>query len=153
MIFAILAQTDPISGGAGWVGAGLLGLVLGWLLLKHLPDKDKQIKDLLDAATKERVETTLASVKEREVTATAMEKIAQQDRDARHESNIAYQKAIAEVHTMHITDAKADREAFERRNENIVMALEKQTAELRAAMAVSCKYDRRQLGQIVTDQT
>lgn len=41
---------DPISGGAGWLGAGLLGLVLGWLLLLHLPAKDKQIKDLLDAS-------------------------------------------------------------------------------------------------------
>ncbi len=38
---------DPISGGAGWIGAGLLGLVLSWLLLKHLPDKDKQIRDLM----------------------------------------------------------------------------------------------------------
>ena len=44
-----LAQaTDSISGGAGWVGAGLLGLVLGWLMLKHLPDKDKQISGLID---------------------------------------------------------------------------------------------------------
>lgn len=45
---ALLAQTsDPISGGAGWVGAGLLGLVLGWLLLKHIPDKDRQLKELI----------------------------------------------------------------------------------------------------------
>ena len=49
MEFFILAQsTDPISGGAGWVGAGLLGLVLGWLLLKHLPDKDRQQTAQLD---------------------------------------------------------------------------------------------------------
>lgn len=49
----LLAQTttDPISGGAGWVGAGLLGLLLGWLLLKHLPEKDKQIKTLIDDHT------------------------------------------------------------------------------------------------------
>jgi PAS domain S-box-containing protein len=46
LLFALLmfAQVpDPISGGAGWVGAGLLGLVLGWLLLVHLPSKDKQL--------------------------------------------------------------------------------------------------------------
>lgn len=44
MGYFIFAQgtVDPISGGAGWVGAGLLGLLLGWLLLKHLPDKDKR---------------------------------------------------------------------------------------------------------------
>ena len=46
----VLAQAvDPISGGAGWIGAGLLGLVLGWLLLIYLPSKDKQLKEFLEA--------------------------------------------------------------------------------------------------------
>lgn len=49
----ILAQSDPLSGGGGWLGAGLLGLVLAWLLLKHLPDKDKFLTDTIDK--KERV--------------------------------------------------------------------------------------------------
>ena len=31
-----------LGGASGWAGAGLLGLVLGWLLLKHLPSKDAQ---------------------------------------------------------------------------------------------------------------
>jgi hypothetical protein len=35
------------SGEAGWVGTGLLGAVLSWLFLKHLPSKDQQIRDLL----------------------------------------------------------------------------------------------------------
>jgi PAS domain S-box-containing protein len=43
----VIAQADQITGGAGWAGAGLLGLVLAWLLLKHLPDKDKQLNDLI----------------------------------------------------------------------------------------------------------
>lgn len=48
MPVALLAQSaESLSGGAGWVGAGLLGAVLGWLLLKHLPDKDKQIKEFV----------------------------------------------------------------------------------------------------------
>ncbi len=34
--------------GAGWVGAGLLGSVLAWLLLKHLPAKDAQLERLVD---------------------------------------------------------------------------------------------------------
>ena len=44
-----LAQgsTEPISGGAGWAGAGLLSCVLGWLLLKHLPAKDAQVQQLI----------------------------------------------------------------------------------------------------------
>src|SRR5262245_37191013 len=43
MEWLILAQSEPLSGGAGWVGAGLLGAVLFWLLVIHLPNKDKQI--------------------------------------------------------------------------------------------------------------
>jgi hypothetical protein len=43
------ASTDAISGGAGWVGAGLLGGVLSWLLFIHLPAKDKQIAGLIDS--------------------------------------------------------------------------------------------------------
>lgn len=44
----VLAQGTPGDGSwAGWTGAGLLGLVLGWLLLTHLPAKDKQIETLI----------------------------------------------------------------------------------------------------------
>lgn len=43
--FIVAAQTESLSGGAGWVGAGLLGLVLSWLLLVHLPAKDKLLRD------------------------------------------------------------------------------------------------------------
>jgi PAS domain S-box-containing protein len=49
MLDMIVAQGDPISGGAGWVGAGLLGAVLAWLLLRHLPAKDAQIERLVAA--------------------------------------------------------------------------------------------------------
>lgn len=53
---ALLAQTNPtdaLAGGAGWIGAGLLGLVLSWLLLRHLPAKDAQIERLLDRHEKQ----------------------------------------------------------------------------------------------------
>jgi hypothetical protein len=33
--------------GSGWAGAGLLGMVLGWLLLVHLPAKDKMLLQLV----------------------------------------------------------------------------------------------------------
>jgi gas vesicle protein len=52
-VWAQAAVTDPISGGAGWVGAGLLGLVLGWLMFIHLPAKDKQLKELIDVKDKQ----------------------------------------------------------------------------------------------------
>lgn len=46
-----LAQTggaESLSGGAGWVGAGLLGAVLTWLLFIHLPAKDRLMKELIN---------------------------------------------------------------------------------------------------------
>lgn len=51
MLLMMIAQVpvDPISGGAGWIGAGLLGLVLGWLLLMHLPAKAKESKEEREA--------------------------------------------------------------------------------------------------------
>lgn len=50
MLLLLLVQlTDPISGGAGWVGAGLLGCVLCWLLFIHLPAKDKQLKEFIES--------------------------------------------------------------------------------------------------------
>lgn len=47
---AVLAQSvaDPVAGGAGWIGAGLLGSVLAWLLFVHLPAKDKQLKEMIE---------------------------------------------------------------------------------------------------------
>jgi thiamine kinase-like enzyme len=48
----VLAQNPEsltsLSGGAGWVGAGLLGLVLSWLLFFHLPAKDRQLKEMIE---------------------------------------------------------------------------------------------------------
>ena len=46
LMFAQVAASDPISGGAGWIGAGLLGAVLAWLMFVHLPGKDKLIREL-----------------------------------------------------------------------------------------------------------
>ncbi len=46
--------TEALSGGSGWFGAGLLGLVLGWLLLRHLPAKDAQLEWLIAGHAKER---------------------------------------------------------------------------------------------------
>jgi hypothetical protein len=53
-LLILLAQvaTDPLSGGAGWAGTGLLGSVLGWLLFVNLPNKDKQILGLVESRDK-----------------------------------------------------------------------------------------------------
>lgn len=47
MLFGNGAGVDILAGSSGWAGAGLLGLVLAWLLLKHLPAKDLQIERLM----------------------------------------------------------------------------------------------------------
>jgi hypothetical protein len=93
----LLAQTDPISGGAGWVGAGLLGAVLAWLLLKHLPDKDAQyermmatkdtqLKDLMDDKDKQIKELLQASTIERD-----------RDRKDRHNGRNDFTAMLGEV--------------------------------------------------------
>jgi hypothetical protein len=54
MLALLLSQVgDPLSGGAGWLGAGLLGAVLGWLLMVHLPRKDKEAKEYADSHTEQ----------------------------------------------------------------------------------------------------
>ena len=96
--------TDPISGGAGWVGAGLLGLVLGWLLLVHLPSKDKQQRDLID---------TFHQRSDRIATLNATESAAQRE---------AFQGAMDKVVT-HCSDEMATiREVFLREIESRIKA-------------------------------
>jgi hypothetical protein len=49
------SPVDVLGGAPAWVGTGLLGGVLGWLLWVHIPSKDKQIAGLIesrDAAVK-----------------------------------------------------------------------------------------------------
>lgn len=48
----IFGQVENLSGASGWAGAGLLGLVLAWLLLVHLPNKDKRETALIEAKDK-----------------------------------------------------------------------------------------------------
>ena len=57
LVASLLAQaSEGLAGGAGWVGAGLLGSVLAWLLFFHLPAKDKLLMDLLQLQIAERKE-------------------------------------------------------------------------------------------------
>lgn len=63
------------------------------------------------------------------------------DREARHDAINAFQKCIFEMHMQHEKDAKADREAFERRNERLEDALKIQTAELKLAITTAtCRF-------------
>jgi hypothetical protein len=63
-VFAQATTADPLSGGAGWAGAGLLSLVLGWLLLIYLPRQEQQMDKkesmLLEELSKKDKEFTTA---------------------------------------------------------------------------------------------
>lgn len=113
---------EALGGGAGWIGAGLLGLVLLWLFKFHLPSKDAQIEKLLTMAAADRAA----------------------DRDSRHESNMLFQKAISEIETQHRDDAKLDRESFisrqNRTEDRLEAAIRVQTAELKGSLQSSCRY-------------
>lgn len=45
----VFAEIDALAGSSGWIGAGLLGSVLAWLMFVYLPAKDKQLKEMMDA--------------------------------------------------------------------------------------------------------
>lgn len=94
----VMAQSgvDPLSGGAGWVGAGLLGAVLGWLLLKHLPDQQKHAEKITSEYT--------ASLK---------------DTNQRHSD------AVSKVVEHCDRSANAEREASERRHQEQIQWLTK----------------------------
>lgn len=66
---------DQIAGNSGWAGAGLLGAVLAWLLLWHLPAKDKQLaeKDAAHNAHVERLTALHATEMEKALATFAME--------------------------------------------------------------------------------
>ena len=80
-------QPDPISGGAGWVGASFLGLVLSWLLLKHLPDMLKLIREMVTEFRKE-------TEAQRQVHGQAMQVLTQESR-AQRESIEQLVKSVA----------------------------------------------------------
>jgi hypothetical protein len=83
--------TDPLSGGAGWVGTGLLGSVLGWLLFVHLPNKDKQILGLIESRDK-LVEKLTADF--RVSLDTLLDKESRKDKELRDDFKQSLQKVV-----------------------------------------------------------
>lgn len=57
MGWTLLFAQDPVSGIAGWTSFGLAGLVLSWLLLRHLPEKDRQLDRLMEVHRNELKDT------------------------------------------------------------------------------------------------
>jgi hypothetical protein len=95
-----VAQTDPISGGAGWVGAGLLGAVMAWLLLKYLPDQHARQERMVTAHQDtmaaaigaQRVDFIAAMTQERLDFTVALERILKQNEIQVHHLAEAFNK-------------------------------------------------------------
>lgn len=83
-LFAQIAPpiTDAAAAGiAGWTGTGLLGSVLAWLMFKHLPAKDQQVKEL--------IETHLAALRDKDKAFVA------EIHDQRNEFKLSLEKVVA----------------------------------------------------------
>lgn len=86
---------DTLAGNSGWAGAGLLGLVLSWLLLWHLPAKDTQLA-AMHASQQAHVEsiTKLHASEMKDIVAAFV----QESREQRAESRAEFQMLAAAVH-------------------------------------------------------
>ena len=127
MTWVLLAQVESLSGSSGWVGAGLLGLVLSWLLLKHLPEKDQQLRALLDIQAAERKEDRDSRQRERDL-----------DRDARHKAGSDHLRIVGEIYENHREENRLERESFESRVNGVIQAIKQQTDDLREVMTHVC---------------
>jgi PAS domain S-box-containing protein len=115
----LLAQ-DVLGGAAGWSSFGIAGLVLGWLLLKRLPDNDRQLEKLLgdkDRQIKEMAAVhTAAAEKAALAQAAAAEKAAQAHSDAIRDMAKAHAEEVKEVVKNCQEDSRRQQEASERRH-------------------------------------
>lgn len=128
----ILAEgLDVFSGGGGWAGFGLTGLLLAWILLVSIPAKDKLTRKMIEDGNVER----------------------EKDRNARHELSDKFQTAMTAVMAQHIRDAENDRNSFMARHTRfedalarVQEAISRQTLELTKELRSFCKYSTHQEG-------
>ena len=83
-----------LSGEAGWVGTGLLGAVLGWLLVVYLPAKDKQVRELIDKAVEARREMLAYMAEERTLERASRNELLAAERASRNELVSAVVKTL-----------------------------------------------------------
>lgn len=155
ILLAQIPTTDAANIASGWIGVGLLGPVLAWLLWVHLPAKDKQIKDLLEVQDKNTREFLESANVERSNLVQLHSKERETDRTARHEVANMFQVAIAnatqnysntieKIENQHRLDAQADRDAFLQRNKAVEEAIRQQTSELKTQLGLaiqgSCRW-------------
>jgi hypothetical protein len=116
------ASTDPLSGNTGWIGAGLLGAVLAWLMFVHLPGLQKQLREFVAEKDCQIRELMKAAAEER-----------QKDRESRQNANEVFRQMLGAIQKQYDDNREVDRKAFEGRNAILVGAIEKQTLAIVAA--------------------
>lgn len=105
---------------SGWVGTGLLGSVLAWLLWVHLPAKDKQVSDMLDRHAVVVADLQKSSTEERN-----------KEREARHSLVDQYQKAMLQLIEGNAAESKEDRKSFQDRQMRLEDMFHAQITELK----------------------
>lgn len=124
MMLALFAQTtELVPGLAPWAGLGAIGLILGWLLLVHLPAKDKQMKEFVEGKDLVIRELLVAARTERE-----------KESEARDKTASLFQSAMSDLARQHELDATNDRTAFEHRSERMVDAITKMSLQFENAI-------------------
>lgn len=132
---AIVGQTLEVpGGGAGWASFGIAGLVLAWLLLVHLPAKDRQLREFIDIATKDRDVTLMRYDKERAEERELRHQRSNQYQATLNEMAASFKQALDKLEDSHKTDAEKDRAAFLQRNTHVEDAIKSQTLELKTAV-------------------
>ena len=134
VIGMVMAQSEASAVASGWASFGIAGLVLSWLLLIHLPAKDKQTLALAAEVSSARRES-----EERYETERVAERLARHERannfqamlnqiSLSHERSIKelneqHSREAKEMNDQHVRDAAADREAFIARQDDIKNAI------------------------------
>ncbi len=108
----------PTTVTIGWVAGlcllvvtGGFTIILRWIFFTHLPEKEKQFRELMLAAEKDRIDVR----KELIGIMAAAEAERVRDREMRHQLGNSFQAAMSELLTKHDADAEKDRLAFMQR--------------------------------------
>src|SRR5262245_16551210 len=114
---------ELVPGIAPWAGLGVIGLLIGWLVLKHIPEMRAESMRIIAErdATIERLLTAAAAERDRE-------------RDMRRTASGFFQDSLGKLAKQHEIDAKNDREAFEHRSNKTVDALAKLSLKFEEAL-------------------
>lgn len=121
---------EPIAGNAGWLGAGLLGAVLAWLMFVRWPANDKMTRDLMDLASQERDKEAVARHQMLDAFQQMMNNV-----------ELEHKIQLKEAQEFYRQNANLDREFSSKRNDSLIAAIMVQTNDLRnAILAGACKY-------------